>query len=264
MKKRLLITSIVMMLVVAVALSTATYAWFTSSAAVTASTVSLTASSNSGASIGIAWGNADDESTSINAKAASGTWDPMVPLTLTSSTTSAVTFTGATIRTEGGVQKFNEASSKTPFKYTSDDDTPVEFFHVKNLSAANVATVTLTLKDVSGASPVAITDANSLLRVGVFTSSTYNGTYTLAAVMGVSAGLNTEWGNVQTDGDVATLTADSAEVPTVISYAFNLDANASLFFRVIAWMDGVALNDTTAGSIANFGLNFAAEKYVQP
>ena len=35
MKKRLLITSIVMMLVVAVALSTATYAWFTSNAGVT-------------------------------------------------------------------------------------------------------------------------------------------------------------------------------------------------------------------------------------
>ena len=43
MKKRLLITSIVMMLVVAVALSTATYAWFTSNATVTANQVVLTA-----------------------------------------------------------------------------------------------------------------------------------------------------------------------------------------------------------------------------
>ena len=44
MKKRLLITSIVMMLVVAVALSTATYAWFTSNTTVTADAVLLTAS----------------------------------------------------------------------------------------------------------------------------------------------------------------------------------------------------------------------------
>ena len=261
MKKRLLITSIVMMLVVAVALSTATYAWFTSSAAVTASTVSLTASSNSGASIGIAWGTAG-ESTSITAKAAEGTWDPMVPLTLTAATTSDVTFTGATIRTEGGVQKFNEASSKNPFKYTSTDQTPVEFFHVKNLSTAatNAATVTLTLKDLTGQAPAAITDDNSLLRVGVFASDTSNGSYTLVAVMGVSANLNTEWGSVTTNGDVASLTADNQEVKTVTSYEFNLAANTAKYFKVIAWMDGVALNDGTAGSIVNFGLNFAATR----
>ena len=43
MKKRLLITSIVMMLVVALALSTATYAWFTSNTSVKANSVTLTA-----------------------------------------------------------------------------------------------------------------------------------------------------------------------------------------------------------------------------
>ena len=48
MKKRLLITSIVMMLVVAVALSTATYAWFTSNTQVTANHVILTAATMEG------------------------------------------------------------------------------------------------------------------------------------------------------------------------------------------------------------------------
>ena len=51
MKKRLLITSIVMMLVVAVALSTATYAWFTSSDTVSAEAVLLTASTMEGDAI---------------------------------------------------------------------------------------------------------------------------------------------------------------------------------------------------------------------
>ena len=55
MKKRLLITSIVMMLVVAVALSTATYAWFTSNDQVTANTVSLTAATSTESALGIAW-----------------------------------------------------------------------------------------------------------------------------------------------------------------------------------------------------------------
>ena len=51
MKKRLLITSIVMMLVVAVALSTATYAWFTTSTNVSAEAVVLTAATMNGDAI---------------------------------------------------------------------------------------------------------------------------------------------------------------------------------------------------------------------
>jgi len=46
MKKRLLITSIVMMLVVAVALSTATYAWFSTNKSVTGTGMTVTAQSN--------------------------------------------------------------------------------------------------------------------------------------------------------------------------------------------------------------------------
>ena len=272
MKKRLLITSIVMMLVVAVALSTATYAWFTSNETVTASTITLTASNSEGAAIGIAWGDAG-ASSSIEAKAATGTMSPMVPASLvtqaavyaseeddiTEATTSAVTFSGATVRNEGGTPKFNTASTNlNPFKYTSTDQTPVEYFRVTNLSTANDVTVTLTLKDLTGQEPAAITDENSLLRVGVFTSDSASGTYNLVAVMGVSENLPTEWGNVTTDGVVANLTAANAEIPTVTSYEFDLDAEDTLYFRVIAWLDGVALNDNTAGSTANFGLHFSA------
>jgi len=68
MKKRLLITSIVMMLVVAVALSTATYAWFTSNDQVTANTVSLTAATSTQSAIGIAW-HAPAENVEINTPA---------------------------------------------------------------------------------------------------------------------------------------------------------------------------------------------------
>ena len=219
----------------------------------------MNASGNEGAAIGIAWGDAG-ASSSISAAAATGTWDPMVPATLAVGTTASdVTFSGASIRTEAGVAKFNATSSKNPFKYTSTDQTPVEYFRVTNLSHANAATVTLTLKDVSGETPVDITDTNSLLRVGVFTSTTPDGTYLLRAVMGVSANLNTEWGVVTTDGTVDDLTANNAEVKTVTSYEFNLAADGgTLYFRVIAWLDGVALNDDTAESEANFGLNFTA------
>ena len=59
MKKRLLITSIVMMLVVAVALSTATYAWFTSSASVTANTLTMYAAVNTDSALEISYTNTE-------------------------------------------------------------------------------------------------------------------------------------------------------------------------------------------------------------
>ena len=97
MKKRLLITSIVMMLVVAVALSTATYAWFTSNAKVEAKSMTLTAAVSDADALGIGWigGNAG---TLINSTIAE-TLKPMAPADLTATTTTSdVLFYSATMR----------------------------------------------------------------------------------------------------------------------------------------------------------------------
>ena len=261
MKKRLLITSIVMMLVVAVALSTATYAWFTSNAGVTASSVQLTAASNAGASIGIAWGD-DELASAISAKAATGTWAPMAPATCEEGTTAVgVQFQTATIKSSGGEYVFNGPSNASAFEYES--ATNQKYFRVANTSTSNAASVVMTLYDVTGSA--AASDTNNLLRVGVFTSSTNNGTYTLAKVLSVTAGQEVAYGTITEGNAVDELVETGEEYETAASYTFSLanlttGTGSVVYFKVIAWMDGYALNDATASSTATFGLNFVASK----
>ena len=142
MKKRLLITSIVMMLVVAVALSTATYAWFTSNANVTASTVNITAATNEADALGIGW-TGGSASTFIIANDAEGTFKPMAPaFLLNSTTTDSVTFYTATIKSEAGTEVFNDDVKSSvdaqnpiaPYTFTNGSATS---FYIKNLSTAN-------------------------------------------------------------------------------------------------------------------------------
>ena len=95
-----------MMLVVAVALSTATYAWFTSNATVTASTISMKAEVNGASSLGIGW-LGGDANTSI-AFANYEILKPMAPNDLSvGTTTSDVIFRSATIKEENSTEKFN-------------------------------------------------------------------------------------------------------------------------------------------------------------
>ena len=244
MKKRLLLTSIVMMIVVAVVLSTATYAWFTSNASVTASTVTLTAESSGGTALGIGWLDGTT-GTTITANEASE-YKPMVPSDLEVGTTdfADVTWSGATTYTDGGVAKFNTPyASVSPYQYNGTVDANIkDTFYIENLSTANtISTIVLTLSDVA--------DTNTLLRVGVFTSSTANGTYTLRGVLGADEDLDTEWGEITAKGQVVADLCDD-EVATVTSIEFtNLSAQGKIFFKVVAWLDGVVLDEISLNKI---------------
>lgn len=149
MKKRLLITSIVMMLVVAVALSTATYAWFTSNNRVEASSLTLKASVSEGSSLSIGW-LGGDSGTSIS----SDVYDvlqPMAPaaLTVNSTKSEGLQFYSSTIREEESQFVFNGGSAA--FKDTNDTtvdnnktyytfNTHGAYFEVVSEPAANPAT----------------------------------------------------------------------------------------------------------------------------
>ena len=168
MKKRLLITSIVMMLVVAVALSTATYAWFTSNASVTASSISMTAATNDAAALGISWTDGGYNS-SITAFSPNDTtptaptFKPACPETLTVGTTlSTVGFNTAFATPSNGDMVFLANGAATDVYTYADDSTGTHSsFFVKNLSPANtIAHVTLTAS-ISGT-------GSGLVRVGVF------------------------------------------------------------------------------------------------
>jgi len=173
MKKRLLITSIVMMLVVAVALSTATYAWFTSSATATANTVSLTAATSSAPSLGISWvdGNWGTYIEAVGPTApdptaqpavAGDTFAPAAPSALTVGTTTVagIAFnTALTTPANGGDMVFlaNGASTNV-YRW---NNTTYNSFFIKNMSPSNsISTITLTAT-IQG-------DGSALLRAGVF------------------------------------------------------------------------------------------------
>ncbi len=187
MKKRLLITSIVMMLVVAVALSTATYAWFTSNASVTSEAVTLTAASNNAASLGIGWTETGSFGPSITPEspASPTTFAPALPNELTNETTK-IQKTGdagaheiafatefATPNASGDMVFLGNGSSTTPYNWNNGTE---QSFFIKNLSpASTISTVTLTAT-ITG-------DAAALLRVGVFKFNESSGAYELQGVL---------------------------------------------------------------------------------
>jgi len=124
-----------------VALSTATYAWFTSNASVTASTVTMTANTSSAQALGIGWDGGD----ASNALTFTGalTVDPMVPTALANDTTSAVQFYTSTIKTVDGHAVFNsDGSERIPFTFNNGltGGDLKSAFYVKNLSTANAVT----------------------------------------------------------------------------------------------------------------------------
>ena len=153
MKKRLLITSIVMMLVVAVALSTATYAWFTSNTSVTASTVTMTAGTSASSALGISWTKSagtpgqpafnSHYGTVVNPYEYSGTLQPAAPNALASSDP---TFYTAFINAQGA---FLANGVETPvFRFANNSSSSAEGYsnliHVANLAQSGSVGVTIT------------------------------------------------------------------------------------------------------------------------
>ena len=286
MKKRLLITSIVMMLVVAVALSTATYAWFTSNTIVTASTVSFTANTSDADSIAIAWTGNDAPGTTLTAATARTEMNPMVPSAITigsqTSTAFAAAFKSGTLYSNNGVPTFNtDVDVATPVTWETTDNgaTPAaaaQSFYIKNMSLANTVgniKVTATITDSNTSDEIA---ADELVRIAVFTKdlkadgkTSEETDYILRGVLAKKAA-STAVGNPEANVAQATaVPSASAITATAANEGFkickkatnadqSLAANNQVDVVVIVWMDGEALTDTTAGVAATISLTFSA------
>ena len=288
MKKRLLITSIVMMLVVAVALSTATYAWFTSNATVTASTVSFTAATSTADAIAIAWTGNTNPGTTLAPDANAGTaMQPMVPtlpvVGTTTSTAFEASFTTGTLYSKAGVPTFNTADSYTanPVVWQTNDNngeaegaTPAASFYIKNLSLAKTVTnikVTASITDATGDNNVG---ASNLVRVAIFSkdlgangATASSGNYLLRGILAKTAGYAST-GAVSGEAPQETAITANGIATTAAATGFNickisgadqsLAADSQVDVVVIVWMDGEALTDSTAGKQANVALTFSA------
>jgi len=173
MKKRLLITSIVMMLVVAVALSTATYAWFTSNDSVTANTVSLTAATSTESAIGIAWAASAETPGTADYNADYGTFiapyematllQPAAPAALNNiDGAAAPSFYTANINSQGA---FKSVGASTPvYRMATGSDSGASGYsnevHIANLAFAGSKTVYMTAT-IDGDIYVEITSAEA-------------------------------------------------------------------------------------------------------
>ena len=102
-----------------------------------------------------------------------------------------------------------------------------------------------------------VTDEDALLRGAVFTSATVSGDYTLKAVLAANNGADTAYGTVTANADVSTFCTTPVDATT--SYTItNLAPETKLYFKVVAWLDGIVLDDSTAGGSAVVGLKFQA------
>ncbi len=268
MKKRLLITSIVMMLVVAVALSTATYAWFTSNASVTASSITLNAANNDGAALGISWLNGT-VGTSISANAPAAALKPMVPSALnmasgSETTAAAIAWSGASIRTDAGLQKFNTpyaGISAYTYNGTVGSTTNESVIVLTNLSASNAIQHVVLTPTIAAVQNSTHEDASALVRIAVFKSASSTGDFKLCAVLGSAQGSNnTAVGTVALDAEITTVTA-SASTTANIDLG-QISANSSIYLKVMMWLDGILLVDDKASADATVVMNFAASATV--
>ncbi len=272
------------MLVVAVALSTATYAWFTSNASVTASSITMTATTATAPALGIGWESGEAGSAITLGGSASGV-SPMVPATLytqaqadadnsdeiTAATISTVGFETATTKSVGGHLVFNTPTTATPYTFTDGSATA---FYVCNLSTANTVTNVQVQANISAVTNEK--DGTGLVRIAIFKRDTAgSGDYKLVGVLAATgANDNVAFGDVAVGanaekGASASLTyGASVEFIDLGGLAVNNGAaNGTDQIDLVAkvWMDGYELNDDKAGYDAAIELNFYAapsgEKY---
>ena len=165
MKKRLLITSIVMMLVVAVALSTATYAWFTQNASVTANSVTMTAATANAQSISIAWYGSESRQTFLSAGAPSSPLQPMCPTaqpvtTPTATTAAGIAYNTAFVDTAGAFIGTTVASADP---YTWNNGSGATAFYINNDSNSQAVPVYVTVNTIEDLDTLTPLADNTLL-----------------------------------------------------------------------------------------------------
>ena len=120
------ITTILMVAVLIVAVSTATFAWYTSTQAVTATDAVVSSASSTSADISIGWSDADK--TTTIALAGGPAIQPMVPTAAIAADAETIAFNTAPMNT---VNEFTAAGGNaTPWSINVDDKT--SFFVINN------------------------------------------------------------------------------------------------------------------------------------
>ena len=250
-----------MMLVVAVALSTATYAWFTSNANVKATSVTMRAETNSAASIGISWTDSA-YGTSIDAVSPGSTtyYAPTAISSLTANTSiSGITWSSATIKDVGGNPTFNSdvVTDSSTLAYTWNDGTGEgkghTSFYIHNGSNANTLSAVTATVTITG-------DATDFIRVGFFkydpTAEVFKlkgvitDAYTYTAATGTAVA-ETDYYNV--NGEKMTVTVGTTDVSDYFTRVARAASTAALGTATAETAVSGCITNTSIGTSVNLG-----------
>lgn len=243
------ISTILMVVVLVVALSTATFAWYTASSSADAKNASLTAAHSAAANIAVGWTSSATGTEIDLATDTAVTVAPMIPTaapvldtTKYSGESNVLAFNTASIDTEG---KFGAPASATPWKIAHETQ---DKFYVINHNVNAGAKVSMTCT-ISG-------DNADKLLVAVFVKGTLAGIFTNRT--------ECTTGEIAQDTLASTLApATIAAKKTTITFDLAKEESAGVNhfteISVMAWLDGAALMQDSANKSAQFSFTFGAE-----
>lgn len=241
-KKSMFITTILMVAVLIVAVSTATFAWYTASGTATASNAVVTAAESADANIAISW-TQGGQGTAIEFDTQNAL-QPMVPQDDYDMGTrfDAFLFDSASVDAITGT--FNEVSH--PAAWTAKEkDGDATAFYVTNFNVDNPVNVKMTAAFTG--------DLAEMANVAVFAGDE------LVAIFN-STGAKYSVGPVEQNKDAATTIGKSAVAATAgnVGYTFNLAENGgNVKITIKAWLDGELLTSPLAGKSATVNFTFA-------
>lgn len=256
MKKSLLL-SIVMTLVLVVAMSTATFAWYTANAKVTASATEITAGTSGSSLVITAEDNATVDSTQNSvALTLTGTIDPMVLAEdyEVGDAYAEVLFKNAEEDNAGNLVSVKNA---TPATIEQVDGAAHTSFFVTNTGNAATGAIKLTIAPVAENQ-----ELNGRLCVAVFANGELVGIYAAGDCHYATAGflasdaVNTyPSADAVDDSSIATAVAEFTVVNSLAAFGNAGDA-VEISFK--AWLDGDTMVNSNAGQSAQFSISIAA------
>ncbi len=255
-KKSLFITTIAMVVLMVVALSTATFAWYTSSTTATATSAALQAAQSSDANIAVGWTN-DATTTTIVFNDAAQEVAPMVPNAALAEDAASITFQSAPIDFES---KFGAVTAGTP--WTVKNAVVGEDGQPGYIAADSKTSFFVVNNNVNAAATVKMT--------ATFTGDNKDGLLVAVFVNGKLKAVLTERADYKvgpvTTGQASSLLESKADLIVAPTTGFTIDlakdSGATDNYAEItinAWLDGDWLTQTYAGGAAGFKFDFTAQ-----
>ncbi len=261
--KSLFISTVAMVVMLIVALSVGTFAWYTAQDSVNATGATVGAVETDAAAIAIGYTN--DVGTDSTLLLGAGEVRPMIPVTKPADG-ALPAFNEALLQND----KINTVNSESPWREPGIFEEPPDGdgLYLKNLDTVNTVTVTPSVTINANTDD----DLNSLLRVSLYvkdgTSNVYLGTWGNGTAY--AAELNTE---EYLENAPSTVTVAENSFPLTASGAagttFDIGPGATRQIHIQAWLEGTLLDTTNmtkdaAGFNVKFQADQAEEEVVEP